>query len=60
MTGRAKNTIYCRDTEEKGRFVISSLFLMAKEKSKGHKVPSALGGTEDYDNLLIVHKDVQS
>jgi group II intron reverse transcriptase/maturase len=41
-----------------GRCEITGIFLRAEDVHCHHYLPKKLGGTDDFDNLRIVHKDI--
>lgn len=43
---------------QKGNCLITGKFLYANEIEIHHKKPLSLGGTDEFDNLIAIHKDV--
>ena len=43
---------------QQGKCQITGVFLMAKDVHCHHKKPKYLGGTDKFDNLMIIHLDV--
>ena len=41
-----------------GRCEITGMFLFAEDVHCHHYLPKHLGGTDDFDNLRIIHRDV--
>ncbi len=43
---------------QRGRCAVSQLFLLAREIHCHHIIPVSQGGTDKFNNLIIVHKDI--
>ena len=41
-----------------GRCEITGTFLRAEDVHCHHVIPKQLGGTDEFDNLRIIHKDI--
>ncbi len=45
---------------QKGKCFITGLPLKARDVHCHHKKPTFLGGTDEFQNLIIVHKDIHT
>lgn len=50
-------SLYCA---QKGRCAITKEELRPNDIQCHHKIPRSIGGTDEYSNLIIVHKDVHT